>query len=162
MLKVAFALQERGWLLRSDIIWHRPNKSESVQDRPTHAHEYFFMFSKNQHYYYDQSAMKTITGANRGTVWTVHGAVFTDNHAAVFPAELIDPIIRAACPVNGVVLDPFAGTGTVGVVCRQYHRQFILCEISPEYAQLAQKRVTEGIIPDDKQQLSESLMISVM
>ncbi|NJL93317.1 MAG: site-specific DNA-methyltransferase [Anaerolineae bacterium] len=135
--RVAFALQEDGWLLRCDIIWHRPSKSESVKDRPTHAHEYIFMFSKSQKYYYDRQYMLSDTGANLQSVWRVGGSPFTGAHFAVFPAELIEPIVLTACPEGGVVLDPFAGSGTVGVVCRQHHRHYLLCDISPENVELA-------------------------
>jgi len=57
--RVAFALQEDGWYLRSDIIWHKPNPMpESVQDRPTKAHEYMFLLSKSRKYYYDAEAVR--------------------------------------------------------------------------------------------------------
>lgn len=57
--RVAFALQDDGWYLRSDIIWHKPNTMpESVTDRPTKAHEYIFLFSKSPKYYYNNEAIK--------------------------------------------------------------------------------------------------------
>jgi DNA modification methylase len=57
--RLAFALQADGWILRSDIIWHKPNPMpESVRDRPTKAHEYVFMFSKRSRYYWDQDAVR--------------------------------------------------------------------------------------------------------
>lgn len=57
--RVAFALQADGWYLRSDIIWHKPNPMpESVKDRPTKAHEYIFLMSKSQRYFYDHEAIK--------------------------------------------------------------------------------------------------------
>jgi len=57
--RVAFALQQDGWYLRSDIIWHKPNPMpESVLDRPTKAHEYIFLLSKSQRYYYDREAIR--------------------------------------------------------------------------------------------------------
>ncbi|HCA6557626.1 TPA: site-specific DNA-methyltransferase, partial [Escherichia coli] len=57
--KLAFALQNDGWYLRSDIIWNKPNcQPESVRDRPTRSHEYIFLFSKNKKYYYDWEAIK--------------------------------------------------------------------------------------------------------
>jgi site-specific DNA-methyltransferase (cytosine-N4-specific) len=153
--RVAFALQEDGWLLRCDIIWHRPSKSESVKDRPTHAHEYIFMFSKSQKYYYDRAPMRTATGANIQSVWTVGGSPFTGAHFAVFPSELVEPLVLASCPKDGVILDPFGGSGTIGLVARQHQRRYILCDISPENVQLAQKRIAEGITKDDKKRLSE-------
>jgi DNA modification methylase len=69
--RVAFALQADGWYLRSDIIWHKPNPMpESVTDRPTKAHEYIFLLSKNERYYYDSDAIKEPVTGNahaRGT-----------------------------------------------------------------------------------------------
>lgn len=65
--RVAFALQDDGWILRSDIIWHKPNAMpESVADRPTKAHEYLFMLAKSKRYYYDANAIKepAATGFN--------------------------------------------------------------------------------------------------
>lgn len=57
--RVAFALQARGWYLRSDIIWHKPNPMpESVTDRPTKSHEYIFLLTKSGSYYYDHEAIK--------------------------------------------------------------------------------------------------------
>jgi site-specific DNA-methyltransferase (cytosine-N4-specific) len=154
--RVAFALQNDGWILRCDIVWHRPTTSESVKDRPTHAHEYIFMFSKSQRYYYDRTAMLSPTGANIHSVWKVSGKPFTGAHFATFPADLIEPIVLASCPSDGVVLDPFAGSGTVGVVARQHKHHFILADLSPDNVELARKRVTVGITPDDRKRLGLS------
>lgn len=154
--RVAFALQNDGWILRSDIIWYRPSASESVKDRPTHAHEYIFMFAKKQHYYYDRKPMLTSTGANVQSVWKIAGSPFTGAHCAVFPPELIEPIVLASCPEDGIILDPFGGSGTVGLVCRQYQRHFILCEINAENVALAQKRIETGITSDDKRRLGKT------
>ena len=153
--RVAFALQKDGWILRCDIIWHRPSASESVKDRPTHAHEYIFMLSKNQWYYYDRSHMLTETGANMQSVWRLTGTPFTGSHCATFPPELIEPVILASCPKLGVVLDPFGGSGTVGVVCRQHQRHFILCDISKGNVELARKRILEGVTENDRKRLSD-------
>ena len=62
--RVSLALQADGWYVRSDIIWHKPNPMpESVNDRPTKAHEYLFLLSKNERYHYDQEAIKDpVTG----------------------------------------------------------------------------------------------------
>ena len=57
--RLAFALQDNGWFLGSDIVWHKPNAMpESVKDRPTRSHEYLFMFTKNEQYQYDHEAVK--------------------------------------------------------------------------------------------------------
>lgn len=152
--RVAFALQDDNWILRCDIIWHRPSSSESVKDRPTHAHEYVFMFSKSQKYYYDRTHMLTPTGANMQSVWRVTGSPFTGAHCAVFPPELIEPIVNAACPENGVIFDPFGGSGTVGLVSKQYGRQYILTEINAENAALARERIENGVTANDRQRLA--------
>ncbi len=159
--RLALALQSDGWILRSDIIWHRPSASESVKDRPTHAHEYIFMFAKSQWYFYDRSAMLTETGANKQSVWRVTGSPFTGAHCATFPPELIEPIILASCPEDGVVFDPFGGSGTVGLVCREHKRHFILCDISKENVELAARRVSEGITKNDKKRLANTMLMQL-
>lgn len=153
--RVALALQSDSWLLRCDVVWYRPASSESVKDRPTHAHEYIFMFSKKQRYYYDRAAMLAPSGANIQSVWEVTGSPFTGAHCAAFPAELIEPLVIASCPEDGLILDPFGGSGTVGVVCKQHRRHFLLCEINAANVELARRRVTVGITRNDKLRLAE-------
>lgn len=70
--RVAFGLQDDGWILRSDIIWHKPNPMpESVTDRPTKSHEYLFLFSKNPNYYYDADAIaEDAVKGDAGSSWT--------------------------------------------------------------------------------------------
>ncbi|MGG9016208.1 DNA methyltransferase, partial [Escherichia coli] len=71
--RLAFALQDDGWYLRSDIIWNKPNAMpESVKDRPTRSHEYLFMLTKSEKYYYDHVAVKEPNGRNMRSVWNVH------------------------------------------------------------------------------------------
>ncbi|NDJ61497.1 MAG: site-specific DNA-methyltransferase, partial [Chloroflexi bacterium] len=123
-------------------------------DRPTHAHEFVFMFSKSQKYYYDRSHMLSETGANIQSVWRIGGSPFTGAHFAVFPPELVEPILLASCPKAGIVLDPFGGSGTVGLVAKQHERRYILCDISAENVELAKKRIDEGVTVDDKRRLA--------
>jgi len=74
--RVAFALQSDGWYLRSDIIWHKPNPMpESVTDRPTKAHEYIFLMSKSERYYYDANAITEKSVMPAGTAGTWRGNV---------------------------------------------------------------------------------------
>ena len=65
-------------------------------------------------------------------------------HFAVFPETLVDPLIKAGCPTNGIVFDPFAGSGTVGVVAMKQNKNAILIEISPEYCNIIKKRLNWG------------------
>ncbi len=198
---LAFALRSRGWYLRQDIIWHKPNPMpESVRDRCTKAHEYIFLLSKSLRYYYDAEAIaepvadatikrlsqnvdkqkgafwigydstfkakppryggkkytatpdkfyRTKSGnayqlrdkRNKRSVWTVSTKACKEAHFATFPPDLITPCILAGCPEGGTVLDPFIGSGTTGIVCRQLLRNFIGVEISTEYARMAERRI---------------------
>lgn len=222
--RVAFALQADGWWLRQDIIWWKPNAMpESVRDRCTKAHEYLFILSKSERYYWDYEAMQepaspdtharyargrsdshkyadggpgnqTITksfehmrkpgigpkakipsgwdtrpgnhrensgryrvkqnesfqGAtagpretrNKRSVWAVPSAPFKGAHFATFPPDLIRPCVMAGCPAGGIVLDPFSGSGTTGMVALEEGRRYIGIELSPEYQALAVERIT--------------------
>ena len=146
--RVAFALQADGWYLRSDIIWHKPNAMpESVKDRPTKAHEYIFLLTKNPHYYYDADAVREETNTrssrkrNRRSVWTVPTRPFKGAHFAVFPPDLIEPCILSSAPEGGIVLDPFFGSGTTGLVARKHGRHYVGIELNSEYIELSRKRI---------------------
>lgn len=227
---VAFALRANGWYLRQDIIWHKPNPMpESVTDRCTKSHEYIFLLSKSQKYYYDIDAIRTpvkdstvqrmmqqiedqkgservpgktngtmkavgpgrkpapqdnrggnqgsvigikayshrgtgdkkLTGhsgnfdgdgnligdgmANKKSVWTVTTKPFKEAHFATFPEDLIVDCIKAGCPVDGVVLDPFMGAGTTALVSRKLNRNYIGFELNPDYIKIANKRLHDEL-----------------
>lgn len=183
--QLAFALRADGWYLRQDIIWQKPNcMPESVNDRCTKSHEYIFLLSKSERYYFDASAIsepvtsakgnaRTFRGGgaytggrshdnsaqvereshgnsenkagrrNKRSVWSVSTNGFRGAHFAVFPEKLIEPCILAGCPEGGVVLDPFAGSGTTGVVAKRMGRGFVGCEINPSYVAMAAGRIAE-------------------
>jgi DNA modification methylase len=252
--RLALALQEAGWYLRQDIIWHKPNPMpESVTDRCTKAHEYLFMLTKSPKYYYDSEAIKEPAKYGRGTgkdafrskryqnnlsfdnsaktpasgahghsfdgvrnarsVWTISTKPYPEAHFATFPPDLVELCIKASTPEHGccsvckrpwvrivdkqrsfesgsgragnlpsgkngpnlqgggetldvrrgptvssqtigwqpackcnaiptpsLVLDPFAGSGTVGMVANKLNRHALLFEQSAEYIKLIQKR----------------------
>jgi DNA modification methylase len=145
--RLAIALQADGWYLRSDIIWYKPNcQPESVKDRPTQSHEYIFLFSKSEDYYYDYENIKEESAEkgktrNKRTVWQVNTEPFPDTHFATFPEDLIKPIIMASSKKNEFVLDPFFGSGTVGVVCNKLKRKFHGIELKQEYVDIANHRL---------------------
>jgi DNA modification methylase len=213
--RVALALQANGWILRQDIIWHKPNPMpESVRDRCTKAHEYVFLLSKSERYFIDPAGMKepaaassiarwsrdvenqrgsdrvpgktngtmkavggprsradsfkregskreqTIPGQgygthrpdreestydlatrNRRSVWTVATHPYKGAHFATFPPALIEPCILAGSRAGDIVLDPFMGSGTTAAVSLQHGRQYLGCELNPEYGPLQQQRI---------------------
>jgi site-specific DNA-methyltransferase (cytosine-N4-specific) len=147
--RLAFALQADGWHLRSDIIWHKPNcQPESVKDRPTQAHEYVFLMSKSEKYYYDYEAIKEPTKEKNGlrnkrTIWSINTEAFKDAHFAAFPPALVRPCILAGSKKDSFVLDPFFGSGTVGEVCMEQERRCVGIELNPEYAEIARKRLAQ-------------------
>ena len=216
--RVAFALQADGWYLRSDIIWAKPNPMpESVTDRPTKSHEYLFLLSKSERYYYDAAAiaepvsaamlmemeqgydglgLKDYEGAgvqnpssvkariienarrrnqeagkyrdlsrsdvrfgggpqpkeygpsitrNRRTVWTIPTMPYSGAHFATMPEKLVEPCILAGCPMGGLVLDPFVGSGTVVAVAQRLGRRGVGVDLS--YQQLAKERTAQRGIP---------------
>ena len=81
------------------------------------------------------------THRNRRSVWTVTTKPFKGAHFATFPPDLIEPCILAGCPEGGTVLDPFGGAGTTGLVATQSGRDAVLCEINPEYVEMARARI---------------------
>jgi site-specific DNA-methyltransferase (cytosine-N4-specific) len=184
--RFAIAMIERGWILRNELIWWKPNcKPESVKDRFTVDFEKLFFFVKSPRYYFDQqfeplkdpgrlkrglgkqtsskkyqygtnwaasinpktvdaSFKRTLQkGRNKRAVWSITTRPFAGNHFAVYPPALIETPIKAGCPVGGVVLDPFMGSGTTGVVAKHLQRNFIGIESNPAYVQLANDRLKE-------------------
>lgn len=191
---LAFALRADGWYLRQDIIWQKTNcMPESVRDRCTKSHEYIFLLTKSERYYFDAEAIsEPVTGEstkrylreqqntagaishmprfgggkygpdqrtesrtkggkayiptarrNKRDVWAVCTSGFRGAHFAVFPEKLIEPCVLAGCPRGGVVLDPFTGSDTTGVVAKRFGRDFIGIEINPEYHGMAINRIVD-------------------
>lgn len=254
--RVAFALQADGWYLRQDIIWSKSNPMpESVRDRCTKSHEYLFLLTKSERYYFDSQAIAepltrpdessrktpavfggrdkyteaqkqsrlhsgneyvgTPTGTrNRRSVWRISTQSYKGAHFATFPPRLVEPCILAGtsakgcCPTCGkpweritertkikrqrpndytkrtgeegtgnscansvagvevkttgwqqscrcepaepvpcIVLDPFGGSGTTAMMAAHHCRDWLLCELNPDYAALAEQRIAEGYTP---------------
>jgi DNA modification methylase len=246
--RLAFALQADGWYLRADIIWAKPNPMpESVTDRPTKAHEYVFLLTRQPRYFFDQEAvreqfearpqqrltdmreqplsearraagveqgnpqggthasrfrvqdesldwcgcveagcgrtfgsddcgcachtpeptrgpdgrLKTTVQASNGsiqhrdgerwpnagrnvrTVWEIPTQPYPEAHFATFPEELVRRCILAGCPERGLVLDPFAGSGTTLHVARKHGRHAIGIELNADYCALAARRLQQ-------------------
>lgn len=211
--RLAIALQDAGWWVRSEIIWGKSNPmpDSSGKYRPSTAHEKLFLLTKSAKSFYDHQAVAQPVSARtnsrvakplkrpdgwdtgpggHGTihrkgrekgvtpksatddtnirakasfhasttarvetrylrnyepapivVWPINSTSFADAHFATFPPALVAPCILAGCPVGGVVLDPFGGAGTTGLVADQLGRDAILIELNPEYAEMADRRI---------------------
>ena len=144
--RLAFALQQDGWYLRTDIIWHKPNGlPESVKDRPSRMHEYVFLLSKSERYYYNYEAMKepAVNGHHRAcrSVWNINTEPFKGAHFATFPTALVAKCLSASTRADSHVLDPFFGSGTVGEVCQAFGLPYTGIELKPEYVEIAKQRL---------------------
>jgi site-specific DNA-methyltransferase (cytosine-N4-specific) len=137
--RFAIAMQEVRWILRNDLIWHKPNvPPRPEKDRLRLAHEHFFHFVKRPKqgrpaYYYD------ITKVEQGARDVVTTAVRAgqDGHSATFPPQLVGPRILSSCPPGGLVVDPFCGTGRALTVAARHGRRVLGFEIHPPFAAAA-------------------------
>jgi DNA modification methylase len=161
--RVAFAMRELGWKIRSEVIWHKPKHvPKAAKDRLSPAHELLFHFVKRKDAYYDMDAIRKpssppIFGKNRVVktprgrvptdVWTIQmeDSSFPENQYAVFPEALVELPIRATCPRGGTVLDPFVGSGTTAVVALRLGRKAIGIDASADYLRFTKKRILEVI-----------------
>lgn len=139
--KVAFAMQERGWTLRSSIIWNRGNAfpEPSARDRPHRQYENIFMFSKSRFYSFDRSKLVD------EDVWNIPiERSRKANHNAYFPRALVQRCIETASPVGGLVLDPFVGSGTTIFTALENQRNVIGIDMGEEYVEYIRKTLSAG------------------
>ena len=187
--RVALELQSRGWVLRNDVTWVKPDPMPNgVKDRLITTTEQIFHFVKSKDYYYDLDSIReeyadsslergvysgydvgkysenahggefhpgenretpqnfdvatpNDKGKNPGDVFNLPTESFPEAHFAVYPPELCEKPIKASCPKDGVVLDPFAGAGTTLLKAKELGRKFLGIELNPKYADMARARV---------------------
>ena len=203
------AMCDRGWHLRNEIIWSKPNPQPiSSKDRFWGNHEKFFWFVKDvKKYYFNRDAILVpqaeisirrmfsknnidkrkdfnasdkegfgISSSNQDKhyarmreemgidkefnyeeliksgkcptrpefdTWNVPSVTYKGAHFAVYPPELIEKPILSCCPEQGIVIDPFMGSGTTGEVAKLNNRKYIGLELNPEYAILANERISK-------------------
>lgn len=219
--RLAIALQEYGWWVRSEIVWGKPNPmpDSSGRYRPSTAHEKLYLLTKSGKSHYDSEAVRMPAacgpegykmpdgwdtgpgghgsvhrnGREKGKpaekqrghsrrhagfndrwdamskaeqqangrllrnyepdlspiippeVWEIATAAFSEAHFATFPPALVAPCIMAGCPAGGMVLDPFGGAGTTGLVADRMGRDAILIELNPDYAAMAEARLARDM-----------------
>ena len=146
--RIAFALQDAGWWVRSEVIWAKPNAHpESVRDRPTLDHETVFLLSKNQNYYYDIDAVRGPNERRLRATWSIptdpqrQAYANGSNHPAVMPIELANRCLKITSRPGDVVLDPYAGSGTTLVAARDLNRTWVGIELSSEFANMIDRRL---------------------
>jgi len=136
--KVAFEMQQRGWTLRSSIIWNRCNAfvEPTARDRPYRQYEFVFMFSKTRFYSFDRSKLV------EEDVWNIPiERNRRAKHNAAFPSELVRRCIEVGSPPNGHVLDPFVGSGTTALTAVANHRNVVGIDMSDDYIDYGQSAI---------------------
>lgn len=141
--RVAFALQEDGWLLRSRITWVKKTAMpESVKNRPTTSTEEIFLFTKSPSYFYDPDGVRESSGANLRNFWILGPEPNGNGHPAAFPGELARRCILLGSRPLDTILDPFGGSGTTGIAAGELGRKAILIELNQSYAQVSKDRTS--------------------
>lgn len=175
--RFAIAMIGADWILRNQIIWHKPNQMpSSVKDRFTVDFEKIFFFTKQGDYYFEQQFEKATstdltirnrettklnntpgrsrmggltsnhyTERNMRTVWSINTLGCSDAHFATYPQRLVEIMIKSGCPEQGIVLDPFFGSGTTGIYARKCDRNYLGIELNPEYVKIAENRLYKEI-----------------
>ena len=184
--RLIIRLLDDGWILRNDIIWHKPNAMpDSCKNRFTVDYEHLYFLTKiDKGYYFETQYEPFVTkhkkdfefnnkkndkrsellktkmvrhgaegstlnnpskwseqGRIKRTTWSINTKSYKEAHFATFPTELIEIPIEAGCPVGGVVLDPFMGAGTTGLVAKEKDRNYIGIELNQEYIDIANNRI---------------------
>lgn len=198
--RFALGMIDNGWILRNQIIWHKPNQMpQSATDRFTVDFEKIFFFVKQSTGYYFEQQLEPAIGydgrkeieykggskdvsigkhtrwksknvqdkgqkpnsmhikrelgiadevyfeRNVRTVWSISTKAYSEAHFATYPEKLVERMIKCGCPENGVVLDPFMGAGTTGLVARKLNRNYIGFEINNDYKKIAENRIRNEI-----------------
>ena len=146
--RLAFALQNDGWWLRSEVIWYKTNAHpESVRDRPTKAHETIFLLSKSQDYHYNLHAVSGPGGRRLRTVWAIptepvkRSDDHADDHPAMMPMGLAVRCLSMTGTSNGIVLDPYAGAGTTLLAAEELGQRWVGVEIKSSFVDLIEQRL---------------------
>lgn len=145
--RLVIALQDSGWLVRNDNIWVKPNPMpDQVRDRSSVSHEHVFHLTKNRWYYYDRQPVgrKMPSGSILPPLdtWNAKTSSGGSKHKASFSDELVRIPILATTPPNGVVLDPFNGSGTTQKFAQDHGFRSIGIDISEDYCQIAHSRLS--------------------
>jgi DNA modification methylase len=137
--RVALALQQDGWTLRSAIVWHRPGSlpEPTATDRPWRTYEHVFLFSKGPRYWFNRTALN-----DEHDIWRIVARPENPGaHFAPFPRELVQRCLDCGCPPRGTVLDPFVGSGTTMLAALQNGHSAVGIELKKEYCTTIIRRI---------------------
>ncbi len=137
------ALKELGLWIINDIIWYKPNATPLLsRNRFAPSIELIWLASKSKKYYLDYEGAKKMNGGKQmRNLWTITAKRHITSHPTEKPLDLLERIILLGSKKGDLVLDPFLGSGTTGVVAKQLRRNFIGIELDKKYFGIAQKRI---------------------
>lgn len=138
--RVALALADSGWTLRSEIIWVRRSAmpEPTAHDRPWRQHEHLFLFSKGVRYHFDRTGLE-----GEEDVWEIEPERRSSTrglHYAPYPEALVRRCLSIGCPPEGTVLDPFAGGGTTLAVARSMKLNSVGVDLSATFCDVMAER----------------------
>ncbi|MFD8493339.1 DNA-methyltransferase [Amycolatopsis sp. NPDC059657] len=137
--RVAFALQNSGWVLRGAVIWEKPNaRPENARDRLNQRYETLFWLSLREGL---ASASPPAEPNSASDVWTISAERARTGHPAAGTLEVARRCLKRSCLSGAVVLDPFSGSGTTGIAARQLGHRFIGIDLDPSCHALAMSRL---------------------
>ena len=138
--RLATSFMESGWVLRSSIIWRRLNRlPEFVRDRPGRSYEYIFLLAQSRRYFFNKKAL--IDRNTEEDMWDIPTQAKASGglDTAPFPDELVERCLEAGCPPNGIVLDPFLGSGTTIRVANTMGRSGLGIDLNRNFCEFAAK-----------------------
>lgn len=121
--------------LYTEVVWNKQATMMFNSKRYAISHEYIFGFGKP--HYWDDSLN------SRMSVWNVQ-IVTDDVHPCPYPEKLIKPLILSSCPPDGIVFDPFVGSGTTAITAKKLGRRYLGCDMSLTYCELARDRIRQA------------------
>ena len=159
--RLAIAMQDKGWLVRNDNVWRKPNPiPDQVRDRCSMSHEYVFHFVKERWYYFDKNPVgrPTDSGSILPPLDTWELPPVRDKrkgHSARFSEELVRIPILTTTPPRGIVLDPFAGSGTSLAFARKHGFRCIGIDLKEEFCELTKNSLMEVVQQEEEEDQSE-------
>lgn len=141
------ALTQAGWFNRAEFLWVKPSVVPGKErDAPEAATESVFLLTKRPSgYVYNADVLREKSAGRFGrphrNVWEIAPSQFRSRHTAVMPEELAARCILTGSPIGGLILDPFAGTGTTGLVARAYGRNAHLIELNKAFVSIMRDRL---------------------
>jgi len=149
---IGFLLKRMGYWIINDIVWFKPNAPPQLQpNRLAPSTEIIWLASKTKKYYFDYYKGKEFNeGKQLRNLWTITAKRHKTEHPTEKPEDLIERIVLLGSKENDLILDPFMGSGTTGVVAKKLKRRFVGIELDEKYFKIAKDRINETLENEDQ------------